>query len=878
MVCNKCGKNLKDDAFSCSECGAQVNDVAGKKEKDKGLIWKYLCIIFGVILVIGIAIILPISRANIEKDSSEVNATTDTSEVKEVVDEMESVPKYLSQLVSYEKAEYNYSGANILDLSLRNYQPNQKQEGMNWDSALLYTLEDISDSSYEDGQIAKYKTDIHNFINLQTGNAIQCFVYTHPDNGQINKIVTVEKQEGGYFVSDYYYDNGKVDFVFTRTAGVYTPTNATIDIVGNRYYFNNDVMVRYRTIEMPRQIVEKTLAPSVVWYPSTSYFEMNAEEQAEYDAVEYQILNEAYNVYNAVLNQVNIQDIRGYVYNTDGVPLADVSIAVIDSSEKSVLYSSKTLEDGSYHLYVSLDDRDCYLQIYLDGYIPVYIYDVKMDISLLSNIASNIYLPDTRKTQTATKIYLYDSIEVTADENAPSLQNAKVVIRNGLNARSGERVVEGNIGNDGVFETTLTPGAYTAEFSLDGFITTYENFYVKKDICIVKGYTVAAITDNSEKIVLCWDSDIDLDLVLYTPEKSVYGDMGYINIGHSMDDYNNFIVADATASRCEVLNISNLLEGQYNLFVNDFTNYQNGTYDANALAMSGARVYIYSSKGLIAAYYIDAGQSGVVWNVCEKGIDYYPCSIVSSDIDKYNLVDKHKDKEKEALQAYEEFLAGERKAIVVNEIKDTNYERGEFLLNNQYGKDEIINNFRHVYGYYFDNTVSEKISLIDHNNDGIPEMIYYLDDIGYYGWDAYYIRLNKANKLELYGVATGNFREYPSFYKNGMYSMTFVFFWLYGSEYYSLNYESGQNDKLASFMVTEYDEDESADKDVMYYKRVYVPNLNDWDDESVMEDYEKAMNEIIYPLCDQFSKEYCGRYVDLYEIDESSIQNILKRE
>lgn len=198
MVCNKCGKNLKDDAFSCSECGAQVNDVAGKKEKDKGLIWKYLCIIFGVILVIGIAIILPISRANIEKDSSAVNATTDTSEVKEVVDEMESVPKYLRQLVSYEKAEYNYSGANILDLSLRNYQPNQKQEGMNWDSALFYTLEEISDSSYEDGQIAKYKTDIHNFINLQTGNAIQCFVYTHPDNGQINKIVTVEKQEGGY--------------------------------------------------------------------------------------------------------------------------------------------------------------------------------------------------------------------------------------------------------------------------------------------------------------------------------------------------------------------------------------------------------------------------------------------------------------------------------------------------------------------------------------------------------------------------------------------------------------------------------------------------------------------------------------------------------
>lgn len=156
-------------------------------------------------------------------------ANTDSNENLSASHPEKEKPDYLSQLVEYETAQYSYTGLNSLDFSVRNYTPNQKQEGMDWESTLFYSLEDVYADSTEDNQIAYYMVSIYEFLNAQSGNGIRCFVYKNADNGQINKIVTVEQQDEGYLVSDYYYDNGKVNFVFTRTVDVYTPTYATID-------------------------------------------------------------------------------------------------------------------------------------------------------------------------------------------------------------------------------------------------------------------------------------------------------------------------------------------------------------------------------------------------------------------------------------------------------------------------------------------------------------------------------------------------------------------------------------------------------------------------------------------------------------------------
>ena len=851
MICNKCGAEISATGKFCPKCGATVemtneNHTVKEKQVSKKTV-SLIALIAVAVVAMGIAIAFLLMKKDDDNlrentDDSEDLSTSDFSDGSGVL-ENTNEPDYLNQLVKYEAVQYSYSGLNILDLSVRNNTPGEKQEGMDWDSTLFYTLEDVYADSAEDNQIAQYRMEVYNFTNAQTGNVIQCFVYAHADSGQINKIVTVEQQKDNYLVSDYYYDDGKVNFVFTREVDVYTPTYATIDKVGNRYYFQDDVMVRYRTIEVPKRIVQQTLNPENTWYENTSYFELSSEEKANYDALEYQVLNEAYNVYNAVQNQENIYDMKGYVYSAEEIPLANVSIAVIDANNHSVLYAGESAEDGSYHIYVSLDNTDCYLQVYLEGYLPVYIYHVKLDSSILGNSASRIYLSEIGAVQTDTKLYLYDSLELTENENAASLKNATVVIRSGLNAKDGEGVVVGNTGETGVFETSLTPGAYTAEYYLDGFATTFENFYVTADACIVKGYTVSAITDDTEKIVLCWDSDIDLDLLLYTPEKSAYGDMNYISIRRPLDDYGNYLTADATDSRCEILNISNKLDGQYKVYVNDYTSYQNGIYDSNALAVSGARIYVYTSEGLIAVYRIDPDKSGIVWNVCEKGTSYYPCSIVSSNLDEYILIDKTLITSDEVLEIYREFLMGNLTADYQGE--QITYS----LLLDEYMDDDMEPEY-----------IEQRFALTDYDRDGIPELqvsfgggmsdisvftivsknnglkVSNVENFSYMGMTMY----KDGSIKEHWGLSESGTGEYI---KDGMGNPLAAFTYYYSHFWL---------DELASAVQDEYERryDEG-------YTHVYVTSGENDDYDAI-----DAFNDYV----NQFLLEYCGGEVEFHDI------------
>lgn len=852
----------------CPKCGAPIGkaeEVSKAKEKPSSRFSvAVIASVAAAVAVIGIVIAVLLMGKDGSSRQANNTGLTETAEEKDSNDSSETgisettdEPDYIAQLVKYETAQYNYSGLNVLDLSLRDYTPGQKQEGMDWDSTLFYTLEDVYADSDEDNQISNYHMSICNFINAQSGNVIQCFVYRHPDSEQINKIVTVEDQDGHYLVSDYYYDNGKINFVFTRTVDVYTPTYATIEKTGCRYYFSDDVMVRYRVINVPRQIVQQTLNPSNTWYPNTSYFALSDEDRATYDAVEYQVLNEAYNIYNAVQNQKNIYEMEGYVYSPEGLPLADVSIAVIDSTSNSVLYSGNTTEDGFWHIYVSLDDTDCYLQVYLEGYLPVYIHNIYLNAGLLGNPASCIYLSGTEQVQADVKLYLYNSLELTGDANAASLQNAQVVIRSGINARDGESVASGSTGETGVFETTLMPGAYTAEYSLEGFASTYENFYVTEDACTVKGYTVYAITGDMEKVVLCWDSDIDLDLVMYTPEKSNYGDMDYISIRQPIDSYNNHLVADGSDSRCEVLSISNTLAGQYKIYVNDFTNYQNGVYDSVALAASGARVYIFTSNGLIAVYHIDSCKPGIVWNVCEKGTDYYPCSIVSSSPDNYMPIDKTLMTVDELLEIYREFLRGNVTAdwqgeqitydSLLWDVWGGEYPE-EFKMQCEKDSVEPYQNF----------------SLTDYDKDNIPELqVFYNSPLIAARYGVLYTIEWKNNGLVI-SPFTDTYKESMGLYENGV--------WLY---------------KPLGGDISESDTFIDCQENPIAYFECYLSEYAT--DEIIQSTYEWAYNEgyqyvfictwdfdDFYAYISLFQSEYCGKEISLYDVTEYNIQNNLK--
>lgn len=878
MKCWKCGNENRDDSLFCEYCGASLTENPnvilqpqqnmGENNKKNN---KLVIALVGIAVVIFIQVLVIVfllmnyskdtkeyEKENAKKQERDVEDDDDVEKEQEAEDEIEietesvveEEAEYLSQLINCDTSQYNYTGLNKLDLSLRNYAPNPKQEGMDWNSALFYTLEDVYTDSTQDNQIANYLVLNYDFQDAQNGNLIRCIVYKNPQTEQIHKIVTLQRENDGYHISDYYYDNEKVNFVFSRNVDVYTPTYATIDKVGKRYYFNNDVMVRYRTIDVPKQIVQRTLNQSITWYPNTFYFSMSNEEKAEYDAVEYQILNEAYNVYDAVKNQTNLYEVKGVVYSNDYLPLENVSVAIIDSTNNTVLYSTKTMEDGSFKSYVQLDNTDCYMQIYLDGYFPIYIYNIRLDESLLSNMFSRIYLSSVETSPIETQLYLYNSIDLTGNAASMPVQNAQVVIRNGLNAKAGEGIVSGSTGDEGVFVTSLMPGAYTAEYSVAGYALTYENFFVLKDSCVVKGYTVPAIADNAEKIVLCWDSDIDLDLLLYTPEKSLYGNMNYINAKQPIDNYHNFLVADAVDSHCEVINLSNELSGQYKLFVNNYTGYQNGTYDSYELAQSGARVYIYSKNGLIAVYYVDITQAGIVWNVCEKGYGYYPCSIISSNVEEYGLIDKTKITKNELLELYKEFLRGNITA---------EYEGNQITYNS------LLWDIYDSEGYLNDDWLMQKFALIDYDRDNMPELMIYFQCYGYQDTVIYSVKMVEDKlKISVYAMDM----EPISLYANGGQSYSNV---MHGDhDYYS--YTDAEGNSIACFILYDYEmDDELMQEEYEWYrnngaKYVYI------DDNGSVE----GMPEIMRKLMSQFAEEYMGDPVLFFDVEESSIQENLK--
>lgn len=830
-------------------------------KKDK----TYIALIAGVsVLIVILVAALIFVLVKISKGAAAAENNSETVETEQQLEEDTSRELSIGddsrQLIVSTDAKYSFNSLAVLDLSLRNYTPNQKQQGMDWDSTLFYTLEDVYADSTADNQIANYQIVNYEFTNAQTQNIIRCVVYKNPDTSQIAKIVTIEKQNGAYLVSDYYYDNGKVNFVFTRTVDVYTPTYATIDKVGNRYYFNHDVLVRYRKIDVPKQIEQQTLNPSTTWYPNRSYFELSSEEMAAYDAVEMQVLNEAYNVLNAVQGEDSLFEMKGYVYGAGNVPVSNASVAVIASADATVLYTTTTGNDGAYHLYTLLDGTDCYVQVYAEGYVPAYVYDVRLDETLSGNGFSYLYLAKEGAGETEVQFYLYNAVDLTVGADTAQLSSGQVTIRSGWNVKNGGSVTEGTMDGN-TYTAQLQPGAYTAEFRLDGYMTTYENFAVTGEGCVVKGYTVPAITDNSEKAVLCWDSDIDLDMVLYTPERSAYGDMNYISARQSLDDYQDFLIADGTDTRCEVMNIGNQLIGTYKLYVNDYTSFVNGTYDSDALANSHARIYIYSKEGLAAVYYVDFSQPGVVWSVCERGNSgYHPSSIVSSNVNGYVALDKTRITKDEMLEVYKEFLRGNITA---------EYE------GSQIDYDTLIRNFytqlTDDYSYYKDE-IDSKFTLTDIDLDDMPELQIYLWQLNYV-YELYTVTIVNDKLMLSKREEGGSTYDSLTLYKSGM-SYT-----VHGMSASSLTswFADAEGNPLAEFDYlyedfylgdVENEVQERYDNPIYDCKYVYV-TYGDFEGES-WDKFEAVVN--------QFKADYCGEEVTFYDVNEDSLQQNMRWE
>lgn len=627
MICKNCGTELKEGIKFCWKCGTpvpaeettfSVKETAGADAAASGGGRKWILGAVGA--VCGIVLIAGVAFAVTRWGGSSTEQTA-ASARQTAADDTDADIDTDADTDTAEEPLYTITDVGTVDLTVLNHTPGTKQAGSEWDKSMFYWLEDADPTSTEDGNISSCLLTKTQLRNTSTGTVVQYDIYRDPDNGTICKIVSVEAQaEGGYLLTDYYYWLGMPNFIFRRTDSVYTPTYATTDKVGDRFYFSNDVMVRWRTINTPREIEESTLTMMDVAYQQTDYFTDTEENRARYDAAELEKLNEAYNTLEAVTSQPVIGIAAGTVKDTLGNPMAGLTVDICRTADDVLLYRGTTGEDGGFWILTYLDGTDCYIRIKGDEvYRDVTVSGVTLADTSLMYTYENLVRHKNSGDEYPVQLALHSAADVNTETGNPgsAVPGAAVTFREGTSAYTGEAAATAQADENGYVSVNLPSGTYTVQIEAAGYAVSYLTVEVAEAAVTADGYLLPAPAEGQTGIVMTWDgTETDLDLTIFTPYQSTGGDMAHIGGSLLNDGNGNYIMADNTAG-CEAAYINTAETGTFKLYVNDYTDSQAGNYTAETLAVINVHIYIYDSTGLVAVYTVPVGQNGVVWEVAE---------------------------------------------------------------------------------------------------------------------------------------------------------------------------------------------------------------------------------------------------------------------
>ena len=511
--------------------------------------------------------------------------------------------------------------ADKIDIYKKNKSPNTRNYKADWNEKIFYTLEDINTKSSKDGQIKKYKLVRKELINKKNGNRIEYEVYKHPKTGKMHKITSIEHRKNDLEITDYYYDDkGKPNFVYQRKDSIYTPVYASFEFTGDRYFFNNDSLIKWRFVKKANDVEEISLKTDknrkdVKQY---SYLDINKKKQKAYDKKEVRMLNAAYNTYNAMLKKSKKSIVKGYIVDSKRNPVANATVEFLHSDK--VIGTVKTNANGYYTTGV-LPVKDGYaIRVSAEGYQTTEgakaVIDksgavIRIDvISLVAvseashKVSINVYEGETVK-------YVKKKAVKTA------LSGAEVIARKGLNNRTGEQVTTGTTDADGNLVIELVSGVYTLEIRLNGYVVGYKTVVVDEDKTVSAALT-KPVKDKEMKVVLSWDGEQDLDSYLFTPYKAKKGNMAYIGGNAKKDKHGNRLYLDGkNGNNVEIINIANIEKGNYKYYVSDYTNSLKKNYSAKDMEGLNIRVEVYDKNGLVAVYIIPYNPNGVIWEVFE---------------------------------------------------------------------------------------------------------------------------------------------------------------------------------------------------------------------------------------------------------------------
>ena len=511
--------------------------------------------------------------------------------------------------------------ADKIDIYKKNKSPNARNYKADWNEKIFYTLEDINTKSSKDGQIKKYKLVRKELINKKNGNRIEYEVYKHPKTGKMHKITSIEHRKNDLEITDYYYDDkGKPNFVYQRKDSIYTPVYASFEFTGDRYFFNNDSLIKWRFVKKANDVEEISLKTDKNRkdLKQYSYLDINKKKQKAYDKKEVRMLNAAYNTYNAMLKKSKKSIVKGYIVDSKRNPVANATVEFLHSDK--VIGTVKTNANGYYTTGV-LPVKDGYtIRVSADGYQTTEGAKAVIDKSGAVIRIDVISLVAVSEASHKVSINVYDGETVKYVKKKAvktALSGAEVIARKGLNNKTGEQVTTGTTDADGNLVIELVSGVYTLEIRLNGYVVGYKTVVVDEDKTVSAALT-KPVKDKEMKVVLSWDGEQDLDSYLFTPYKAKKGNMAYIGGNAKKDKHGNSLYLDGkNGNNVEIINIANIKKGNYKYYVSDYTNSLKKNYSAKDMAGLNIRVEVYDKNGLAAVYIIPYNPNGVIWEVFE---------------------------------------------------------------------------------------------------------------------------------------------------------------------------------------------------------------------------------------------------------------------
>jgi len=475
----------------------------------------------------------------------------------------------------------------VIDYSITRFKPGKRNKNLKWKDTVFSRIENVNDSASAPVNTFDYKRVT---ANLKDNKTTEYKVYTNPQNGFVEKITEVENCGEILNILDYYYDNGNINYISEYKTYVDKPINLSSSDIESRFYFRNDCLVRYIYCK----------DGSATEYALADIDNYSKGTVDQYDYLEEDMINRAYIVYNVAPSIKETELLYGYVMDEFSMPMEDAKIEIRSENDERVVADTRTDGDGFYKVSIDCTDDETFCAVASkDTLNEVGVFGITAKFGSGKYSVEPIIMGYTNNTTTyPTQFVVRDA----TDPNKP-LSGAGIMIRRGINNRTGEVMQTGALDDNGTATVALTSGSYTAEITKGGYETLFLSVIVRLDHQYAVGFAMPDVDSDTFRIAVSWESaPLDLNSMAISSNR--------VRILKSSVDSLGLTTA-------ECVTIDNAGEDDYRFFVTDFGSITSGDLMSYNMTGSGACVDVYTSEGLIGKYHVPVANAGVIWESFE---------------------------------------------------------------------------------------------------------------------------------------------------------------------------------------------------------------------------------------------------------------------